>query len=204
MGVLDLAVEQPEVPLPQARHEMDEADLGRIRHAREHRLPHERTAQRNAVETSDEVTFTIGLDAVGFSRLVQQDVRFDYLRVDPGLLPVGARTDDAFEVLVHTHLVGSLAEHTRERPGDVQVVELQHASRVGAVELDVPKGIRHGERAGPVTGLEHLRGQPHGETRTSYPGLRAKMRCVPRWGTGTNSTPSKPAPASQPSYSSVV
>src|SRR5215210_3142200 len=157
---------------------MDQADFGGIPRAGEHRFSHEGRTERDAVESPDQLVFPVGFDAVRLAREVQPDVSIDDLGVDPGLLPAGARPYDAFEVFVHTYLVGPLADHTPKRAGDVQILELENASRVRTIEPDAPIRIGHRERSSPVTGLEYLRRKLHGfmvKAPGTYPGLRAKM-----------------------------
>src|SRR5215210_1839236 len=141
---------------------MNQADFGGVPRAGEHRFAHERRTESDAVEAPDQFVFPVGFDAVRLACAVQPDVSVDDLGVDPGLLPVGARLYDAFEVLVHTYLVDLLAHHTPKRAGDVQVLKLENASRVRTIELDAPKRIGHRERTSPVTSLKYLGRKLHG------------------------------------------
>src|SRR3712207_865658 len=87
--VLYLAVEEFETALLQPLDEVEEADLRGVRHAREHRLAHERATHGDAVESACQLAPVVSFDAVGIAHLVQPHVGPDDLGVDPGLLPVG-------------------------------------------------------------------------------------------------------------------
>src|SRR5215203_889801 len=162
VGILYLAVEEREAPALETLDEVDEAHLRGVGHAAEHRLPHERAAQGHAVEASGELAVPVRLDAVGLADFVEADEGADDLGADPGVMAVGARPDDGLEVVVDADLVGPLADDPGEGLRDVQGVELEDGSRVGAVETCAPLLVVHRECAGPVTRLENLWYEPHG------------------------------------------
>lgn len=105
---LHLHVKQFEALCAEMLDEVMEADFGSIGAAAvravEHRLAEESAAEREAVEPADELTVTIGSDAVGVSDLVHLGVG----RIDVGIDPCvaiamtrsGTGGDDFIEVYV--------------------------------------------------------------------------------------------------------
>lgn len=110
----ELAIEQREIADLETRDEPGERDLGSIAGAAEHALAEERAAELDAVKPANELARAPDLDGMSMTRAVQREHRAFELRVDPGLLAVGAGPDHCPEVAV---------------AGDVEAARTQHSAQ---------------------------------------------------------------------------
>ena len=67
----ELAVEQGEAAEPEARHEMDEGELGGVAGAAEHALAEEGAAEDHAIQAADQGLALPDLDRMGMALTVQ-------------------------------------------------------------------------------------------------------------------------------------
>jgi hypothetical protein len=96
----ELAVEQGKIPGFQSGDEPGQRDLGRVGRATEHAFAEEGPAELHAIKPADEIAFAPYLDRMGMTRAVERKHGALELRVDPGLLAVGAGRENAREVAV--------------------------------------------------------------------------------------------------------
>jgi hypothetical protein len=90
---------------------------------------------------------------MGVAGGVEAERRSLDLRIDPGLLPLGAGPDDLAKGLVAGHREATLPKRSRERAGDVEAVERDDRPVARLDPEDVPgmAAVRHWENAGGIT-----------------------------------------------------
>src|SRR5436305_1823969 len=85
----DLRIEQHESAYSEILNEVGQGDLGGVADAVKHRFAGEESANRDAIDASDQFAALPGLDAVGMTEFVQPRVRGNHVGGDPRLLAVG-------------------------------------------------------------------------------------------------------------------
>ena len=158
-----LAVDQREVAVAQALDQGDEGGLGGIVAAAEHRLAEEQPAQRQAVESADQLAVLPGLHRMGDAAAVQFEVGLLHRRGDPGAVGVAARggagADHRGEVLVEGDREVAAAQGLAQAARDVQLFREQHHARVGRPPEERLSVLVPGEAAVPIGGQQALRAE---------------------------------------------
>lgn len=130
-----LAVDEDEAGVAQMADQRDEADLGSVVGAAEHRFAEEQPAHGQAVEAADQLSLLPDLHGVGNSAQVQLLVGQLHRRGDPGAVGVvtrrGTSLDHRPEVTVESDFEALLAQALGQAAGNVQFVGEQDGARVG-------------------------------------------------------------------------
>src|SRR5205807_4259795 len=103
--------------LGEALAEVDDAGLGGVSAAVEHRLAGEDPAGEDAVEAADQLVADPDLEAVGDAGPVQGAVGGVHGGRDPRLGPVGAAGDDVVEGRIHRRLPTTVTEPAAKGAG---------------------------------------------------------------------------------------
>jgi hypothetical protein len=123
----ELAVEQPEAPHPQPRHQPGQCHLGSIGRAGEHALAEESAAKRYAIKATDQPPIFPAFDTVSMTHGMKPPARLENRPIDPGFVAIlrrlGTESHDVVEGPVRRHLEATLADDLAQRVRHMKGVE---------------------------------------------------------------------------------
>ena len=135
-----LRVEQLEALTDEPIDERDERHFGRVTDAMEHRLPEERGAEMDTVESADERAVLPAFDRVREPQPVERHIALQDVLADPGAVarPLGTCAHDGLEGAVGNDLEAAAPHQARQPRGHMERLEGQDAARVWREPANLP------------------------------------------------------------------
>ena len=154
----ELAIEQPVAAHDQPRDEPGERDLRSVGARGEHALAEEGAAELDAVDASDERAIGPAFDRMGMAEPMEEIVAAFDLVVDPGLLTVGAMTDDRIEGAIGRHFECAANERLAQRARHFETVQRQDraAARLDPEDLCGVPAVGHREDPGGIGAQQQI------------------------------------------------
>ena len=157
---MHLAIQQPETALMQRRAQSGERRLGGIGAPAEHGFPEKDLAYDDAIQSPRQPFIIPTLHGQGLAEIMQMRVGLDDFGGDPGfgarMLLARATDNHLPEGLVTGNAVARLPQGLAQAAGDLDLVRLQYATRIGRPPQDGLSGAEPGEDAAAIGAEQSL------------------------------------------------